>query len=114
VFGNAGPAPVDTPVAGAAVHTAPDPDERMVRAVRTWLRRAIATTAAFPALPAAVSDVTPTAASFSRNTDFQRAYIRAGATNATFEFPPAANRPWPYSEAQCQALNPDLIATLNG
>lgn len=48
------------------------------------------------------------------NKDFQSAYIKAGGSNATFEFPAAGNHAWPYWGAQLQALKPDLIATLNG
>lgn len=48
------------------------------------------------------------------NKDFQAAYVKAGGTNATFQFPAAGNHAWPYWAAQLQALKPDLIATLNG
>ncbi len=48
------------------------------------------------------------------NKDFQAAYIRAGGSNATFQFPAAGNHAWPYWAAQLQALKPDLITTLNG
>ena len=48
------------------------------------------------------------------NKDFQAAYIKAGGSNATFQFPAAGNHAWPYWSAQLQALKPDLIATLNG
>ena len=48
------------------------------------------------------------------NKDFQTAYLGAGGTNATFQFPPAGNHAWSYWGAQLQALKPDLIATLKG
>ena len=48
------------------------------------------------------------------NKDFQAAYLKAGGSNATFQFPAADNHAWPYWGAQLQALKPDLIATLNG
>ena len=48
------------------------------------------------------------------NKDFQAAYLKAGGSNATFQFPAAGNHAWPYWGAQLQALKPDLIATLNG
>ena len=48
------------------------------------------------------------------NLDFETAYVEAGGTNATFQFPPAGNHAWPYWGAQLQALKPDLIATLKG
>ena len=48
------------------------------------------------------------------NRDFQAAYLKAGGSNATFQFPAADNHAWPYWGAQLQALKPDLIATLNG
>jgi diacylglycerol O-acyltransferase/trehalose O-mycolyltransferase len=48
------------------------------------------------------------------NKDFQAAYINAGGSNATFQFPAAGNHAWPYWAAQLQALKPDLITTLNG
>ena len=40
--------------------------------------------------------------------------LKAGGSNATFQFPAAGNHAWPYWGAQLQALKPDLIATLNG
>ena len=48
------------------------------------------------------------------NKDFQAAYIKAGGSNATFQFPPAGNHAWPYWAAQLQTLKSDLITTLNG
>ena len=48
------------------------------------------------------------------NKDFQAAYIKAGGSNATFQFPAAGNHAWPYWAAQLQALKSDLITTLNG
>jgi diacylglycerol O-acyltransferase/trehalose O-mycolyltransferase len=48
------------------------------------------------------------------NKDFQAAYVKAGGSNATFQFPAAGNHAWPYWGAQLQALKSDLIATLNG
>ena len=51
---------------------------------------------------------------FKSNKDFQAAYLKAGGSNATFQFPAAGNHAWPYWGAQLQALKPDLIATLNG
>ena len=48
------------------------------------------------------------------NKDFQAAYIKAGGSNATFEFPAAGNHAWPYWGGQLQALKSDLITTLNG
>lgn len=91
----------------------------MVRAVRTWLRRTIATCAAVLTMPTvAVFNVTPTANAFSRNVPVQLADISAGgnsgASQATLEFPSAGNHAWPYWVAQLQARKPDLIATLNG
>ena len=47
------------------------------------------------------------------NKDFQAAYVQAGGTNATFNFPPSGNHSWPYWGAQFTALKPDLIATIN-
>ncbi|AQT82164.1 diacylglycerol acyltransferase/mycolyltransferase Ag85A [Mycolicibacterium litorale] len=46
------------------------------------------------------------------NKDFQAAYVAAGGTNATFNFPPSGNHSWPYWGAQLTALKPDLIATI--
>ena len=60
---------------------------------------------------------TPTAwrgSPIKSNKDFQAAYMKAGGSNATFQFPAAGNHAWPYWGAQLQALKPDLIATLNG
>ena len=51
---------------------------------------------------------------FESNKAFQAAYVKAGGSNATFQFPAAGNHAWPYWGAQLQALKPDLIATLNG
>lgn len=48
------------------------------------------------------------------NKDFQAAYLAAGGTNATFNFPPSGNHSWPYWGAQLTALKPDLIATIGG
>ena len=48
------------------------------------------------------------------NRNFQDAYINAGGSNATFQFPPAGNHAWAYWGSQLQALKPDLIATLDG
>ena len=48
------------------------------------------------------------------NKDFQAAYIKAGGSNATFQFPAAGNHAWPYWGGQLQALKSDLITTLNG
>jgi diacylglycerol O-acyltransferase / trehalose O-mycolyltransferase len=48
------------------------------------------------------------------NKDFQSAYLKAGGSNATFQFPAAGTHAWPYWAAQLQALKPDLITTLNG
>ncbi len=42
------------------------------------------------------------------------AYAKAGGSNATFVFRTSGNRAWPYWGPQLSALNPDLIATLNG
>ena len=83
--------------------------------MRTWLRRAIAATAAVPPLPvlSVVSVVTSTPNTFSRE-HFQTAYITAGGTYATLQLSPAINNAWPYWAAQLQALKPDLIATLKG
>ncbi len=49
----------------------------------------------------------------SSNKAFQAAYVQAGGTNATFNFPPSGNHSWPYWGAQLTALKPDLIATIN-
>ena len=46
------------------------------------------------------------------NRAFQAAYVKAGGTNATFNFPPSGNHSWPYWGAQLTALKPDLIATI--
>jgi diacylglycerol O-acyltransferase / trehalose O-mycolyltransferase len=48
------------------------------------------------------------------NKDFQAAYIKAGGSNATFQFPAAGNHAWPYWATQLQSLKSDLITTLNG
>jgi diacylglycerol O-acyltransferase/trehalose O-mycolyltransferase len=48
------------------------------------------------------------------NTAFQTAYVKAGGSNATFQFPASGNHAWPYWGAQLQALKSDLITTLNG
>jgi diacylglycerol O-acyltransferase/trehalose O-mycolyltransferase len=48
------------------------------------------------------------------NKDFQAAYIKAGGSNATFQFPAAGNHAWAYWGAQLQALKSDLVTTLNG
>jgi diacylglycerol O-acyltransferase/trehalose O-mycolyltransferase len=47
------------------------------------------------------------------NKDFQEAYSKAGGSNATFQFPSVGNHAWPYWGSQLQALEPDLIATIN-
>src|SRR4051812_3278942 len=46
------------------------------------------------------------------NKDFQAAYIKAGGSNATFQFPAAGNHTWPYWATQLQSLKSDLITTL--
>jgi diacylglycerol O-acyltransferase / trehalose O-mycolyltransferase len=51
---------------------------------------------------------------FTSNKDFQAAYVKAGGSNATFQFPAAGNHAWPYWAAQLQSLKSDLIRTLNG
>jgi diacylglycerol O-acyltransferase / trehalose O-mycolyltransferase / mycolyltransferase Ag85 len=51
---------------------------------------------------------------FASNKDFQAAYMKAGGSNATFQFPAAGNHAWPYWAAQLQSLKSDLIRTLNG
>jgi diacylglycerol O-acyltransferase / trehalose O-mycolyltransferase / mycolyltransferase Ag85 len=51
---------------------------------------------------------------FTSNKDFQAAYMKAGGSNATFQFPAAGNHAWPYWAAQLQSLKSDLIRTLNG
>src|SRR4051794_6508799 len=48
------------------------------------------------------------------NKDFEAAYMKAGGSNATFQFPAAGNHAWPYWAAQLQSLKSDLIRTLNG
>jgi diacylglycerol O-acyltransferase/trehalose O-mycolyltransferase len=48
------------------------------------------------------------------NKRFQERYVAAGGTNATFQFPSAGNHSWAFWGQQLQALEPDLIATLNG
>ncbi|TFV55119.1 esterase family protein [Mycobacterium sp. PS03-16] len=49
----------------------------------------------------------------SSNVAFRDAYLAAGGRNATFEFPPAGTHAWGYWGAQLQALQPDLVATVN-
>jgi diacylglycerol O-acyltransferase/trehalose O-mycolyltransferase len=51
---------------------------------------------------------------FTSNKAFQAAYMKAGGSNATFQFPAAGNHAWPYWAAQLQSLKSDLIRTLNG
>lgn len=53
------------------------------------------------------------AMAISSNLAFRDAYVAAGGRNATFEFPPAGTHAWGYWGAQLQALQPDLIATVN-
>jgi diacylglycerol O-acyltransferase / trehalose O-mycolyltransferase len=48
------------------------------------------------------------------NKDFQAAYIKAGGSNATFQFPASGNHAWAYWAEQLGALKSDLIETLNG
>ncbi len=48
------------------------------------------------------------------NKDFQAAYIKAGGSNATFQFPAAGNHAWPYWAAQLAALKSDLVTTIHG
>jgi diacylglycerol O-acyltransferase/trehalose O-mycolyltransferase len=48
------------------------------------------------------------------NKAFQSAYVKAGGSNATFQFSAAGNHSWPYWGAQLQALKSDLITALNG
>jgi diacylglycerol O-acyltransferase / trehalose O-mycolyltransferase len=51
---------------------------------------------------------------FTSNKNFQAAYMKAGGSNAMFQFPAAGNHAWPYWAAQLQSLKSDLIRTLNG
>jgi diacylglycerol O-acyltransferase / trehalose O-mycolyltransferase len=51
---------------------------------------------------------------FTSNKDFQAAYVKAGGSKATFQFPAAGNHAWPHWAAQLQSLKSDLITTLNG
>jgi diacylglycerol O-acyltransferase / trehalose O-mycolyltransferase len=51
---------------------------------------------------------------FTSNKDFQAAYMKAGGSNAAFQFPAAGNHAWSYWAAQLQSLKSDLIRTLNG
>lgn len=46
------------------------------------------------------------------NTDFQNAYIAAGGTNATFDFPPDGTHSWPYWARELQKMLPDIKSTL--
>ena len=71
----------------------------MVRAVRTWLRRAIAATAAVLTMPA-VSSVTPTANAFSREglpVEYLDVYSASMGRNIRVQFQPAGGAPAPTS-----------------
>jgi diacylglycerol O-acyltransferase/trehalose O-mycolyltransferase len=46
------------------------------------------------------------------NTNFQNAYVAAGGTNATFNFPPDGTHSWPYWGQQLQQMIPDIQRTL--
>lgn len=46
------------------------------------------------------------------NTDFQNAYIAAGGTNGTFNFPPDGTHSWPYWGRELQRMLPDIKSTL--
>ncbi|WP_276018564.1 alpha/beta hydrolase [Mycolicibacterium sediminis] len=52
--------------------------------------------------------------SFTRgsNVDFQNAYVAAGGTNGTFNFPPDGTHSWPYWGQQLQQMIPDIQSTL--
>ncbi|MGZ5395345.1 MAG: alpha/beta hydrolase [Mycobacterium sp.] len=74
----------------------------MVRAVRTWLRRAIAAGAAVLTMPviAAVSNVTPTANAFSREglpVEYLDVYSTSMGRNIRVQFQPAGGAPAPTS-----------------
>jgi diacylglycerol O-acyltransferase/trehalose O-mycolyltransferase len=46
------------------------------------------------------------------NTDFQNAYVAAGGTNGTFDFPPDGTHSWPYWARELQKMLPDIKSTL--
>ena len=46
------------------------------------------------------------------NTGYQNAYVAAGGTNATFDFPPDGTHSWPYWGRELQAMLPDIQRTL--
>ena len=46
------------------------------------------------------------------NTNFQNAYVAAGGTNATFDFPPDGTHSWPYWGRELQRMIPDIQRTL--
>ena len=46
------------------------------------------------------------------NTAYQNAYIAAGGTNATFDFPADGTHSWPYWARELQKMLPDMQSTL--
>lgn len=46
------------------------------------------------------------------NTDYQNAYVAAGGTNATFDFPADGTHSWPYWARELQKMLPDIQSTL--
>ncbi|MBJ7386275.1 MAG: esterase family protein [Mycolicibacterium sp.] len=46
------------------------------------------------------------------NRDYQNAYLAAGGTNGTFNFPPNGTHSWPYWGQQLQQMLPDIQSTL--
>ena len=46
------------------------------------------------------------------NTNFQNAYVAAGGTNGTFDFPPDGTHSWPYWGRELQRMLPDIQRTL--
>ena len=46
------------------------------------------------------------------NTNYQNAYVAAGGTNATFDFPPDGTHSWPYWGRELQQMLPDIQHTL--
>jgi diacylglycerol O-acyltransferase/trehalose O-mycolyltransferase len=46
------------------------------------------------------------------NVNFQSAYLAAGGTNGTFNFPPTGTHSWGYWGQQLQAMKPDIQSAL--
>lgn len=46
------------------------------------------------------------------NRDYQNAYVAAGGSNGTFNFPPDGTHSWPYWGQQLQQMLPDIQSTL--